>query len=65
MGVPVVLSDGLVVLAIETLTQARFDDVCTLGPEPVLAITGWRARTLKAREGGHTDMGCIHCRPGG
>ena len=49
MGVPVVLSDGLVVLAIETLTQARFDDVCALGPRPVLAITGWRARTLKAR----------------
>ena len=49
MGVPVVLADGLVVLAVETLVQDRFDDLCRLGERPVLAITGWRAQTLKAR----------------
>ena len=49
MGVPVVLSDGLVVLAVETLTAERFENVCSLGPAPVVAITGWRAQTLKAR----------------
>jgi len=49
MGVPVVLSDGLVVLAVETLTAERFEDVRRLGPAPVVAITGWRAQTLKAR----------------
>jgi len=48
MGVPVVLSDGWVVLAVETLTQARFDILRGLGGDPVLAITGWRAKTLKA-----------------
>jgi len=48
MGVPVVLSEGLLVLAIETLTPARFDALRTLGQAPVIAITSWRAKTLKA-----------------
>lgn len=47
MGVPVVLSDG-VILAVETLNAARLYDLCSFG-EPVLTITDWRARTLKAR----------------
>ena len=47
-GVPVVLSSGMVILAVETLTPDRFEDLRSLGPDPVLAITGWRARTLKA-----------------
>lgn len=47
MGVPVVLDEGLVVLAVETLTQDRFDLLGTFGV-PVLAITKWRAETLKA-----------------
>ena len=49
MGVPVVLSEGLVILAVETLTPDRFDQLRTLGRDPVLTITGWRAKTLKAR----------------
>ncbi|MEL6682178.1 MAG: GTP cyclohydrolase II [Pseudomonadota bacterium] len=48
MGVPVMLNGGAVVLAVETLDAARLAHLRTLGGEPVLAITGWRARTLKA-----------------
>ena len=48
MGVPVVLEGGLVVLAVETLDQARFADLRAMGM-PTLAITSWRAETLKAR----------------
>ena len=48
MGVPVVLSEGLVILAVECLTPDRFNDLCALGPKPVVTITGWRAKTLKA-----------------
>ncbi len=48
MGVPVVLSEGFVVLAVETLTNERFDHLTSLTVEPVLTITGWRAQTLKA-----------------
>ncbi len=48
MGVPVVLDNGVVVLAAETLDAARLAHVRGLGGEPVLAITGWRAQTLKA-----------------
>lgn len=48
MGVPVVLSEGLVILAVETLTQGRFDMLRDLGGNPLLTITCWRAKTLKA-----------------
>jgi GTP cyclohydrolase II len=51
MGVPVVLTDagrGGLVIAVEALTPARLGDLRGLGV-PVLAVTGWRAETLKAR----------------
>ncbi len=52
MGVGVVLSmngrAGLV-MAAETLTQERFQDIRTLGLPSVLAITARRAETLRAR----------------
>ncbi len=48
MGVPVVLSEGWIMLAVETLDQTRFADLRGIG-EPILAVTGWRAKTLKAR----------------
>ncbi len=52
MGVPVVMekgSQGALVLAAETLDAARLADLRALGGAPSLAITGWRAETLKAR----------------
>ncbi len=49
MGVPVVLEGGAVVLAAETLDAGRLAEVCTLDGQGVLAVTGWRAQTLKAR----------------
>ncbi|MEL6450508.1 MAG: GTP cyclohydrolase II [Pseudomonadota bacterium] len=51
MGVPiVVLSDtDVVAAAVETLSPARLAGLRALGPAPVLALTGWRAQTLKAR----------------
>jgi GTP cyclohydrolase II len=49
MGVPVVLDDGALVLAAETLDAARLADLRALGGAPVLAVTGRRAQTLKAR----------------
>ncbi|UWR00943.1 GTP cyclohydrolase II [Rhodobacteraceae bacterium S2214] len=54
MGVPVVVTDGgesggLLVLAAETLDKARLDDLRGLGGTPVIAVTGRRAETLKAR----------------
>ncbi|QQA43085.1 GTP cyclohydrolase II [Pelagovum pacificum] len=51
MGVPVVLTSetgGAVVLSAETLGPARLSALLALG-RPVLAITGRRAETLKAR----------------
>ena len=48
MGVPVVLG-GALILAVEALTQDRFDTLFTLDHPPVLSITGRRAETLKAR----------------
>jgi GTP cyclohydrolase II len=51
MGVPVVLtgeSGGAVMLAAETLTPARLSALRAAGPA-VLAVTGWRAETLRAR----------------
>lgn len=49
MGVPVVMDGGALVLAAETLDAARLADLRTLGGEAVLAVTGRRAETLKAR----------------
>lgn len=53
MGVPVVLTDdaGLSVLAMsaEVLSPQRLADLRGLGGQPVIAITGRRAETLKAR----------------
>ena len=51
MGVPVVLThagEGAVIVAVEAITPARLADLRVLGA-PVLAITAWRAATLKAR----------------
>ena len=47
MGVPVVLTDG-VILSVETLDAGRLRNLRSFGA-PSLAITDWRARTLKAR----------------
>ncbi|MFQ1699371.1 GTP cyclohydrolase II [Loktanella agnita] len=49
MGVPVVLDGGAVLLAVETLDAARLAHLRALGGAPVLAVTGRRAETLKAR----------------
>jgi len=49
MGVPVVLDTGAVMLAAETLDAARLAHLRGLGGDPVLAVTSWRAQTLKAR----------------
>ncbi|MEM8591462.1 MAG: GTP cyclohydrolase II [Pseudomonadota bacterium] len=48
MGLPVVI-EGALVFAVETLSPARFAAAMTLPERPILAITDWRARTLKAR----------------
>ncbi len=52
MGVPVVLCEArasVLVLAAETLTAQRLRDVQGLGVQADLALTRWRAQTLKAR----------------
>ena len=49
MGVPVVLDGGALICAAETLDAARLADLRSLGGAPVLAVTSWRAETLKAR----------------
>ncbi len=51
MGVPIVLAGPVSVLALaaETLTVDRLNHVMKLDSTPVLALTGWRAQTLKAR----------------
>lgn len=51
MGVPIVLAGPVSVLALaaETLSPARLTEVMALEGTPVLALTGWRAKTLKAR----------------
>ena len=51
MGVPIVLTGPVSVLAVavETLSPERLAAVRALGAPPVLALTGWRAQTLKAR----------------
>lgn len=51
MGLPVVLfteTEGALALAVETLDAERLADLRALG-RPVLAVTSWRAETLKAR----------------
>lgn len=51
MGVPIVLGrrDGILVLAAETLSSARLDEVIALPGAADLVLTGRRAATLKAR----------------
>jgi GTP cyclohydrolase II len=52
MGVPVVIlspGGGALVLAAETTSADRLAEVRGLGGAPVLAITSWRAETLRAR----------------
>lgn len=48
MGVPVVVGQS-VVLAAETIDAVRLAELLTMGGDPVLTITGWRADTLKVR----------------
>ncbi|MEL7301610.1 MAG: GTP cyclohydrolase II [Pseudomonadota bacterium] len=48
MGLPVVI-EGHLVFAVETISPARFAAAMALPKPAVLAITEWRARTLKAR----------------
>jgi len=48
MGVPVVIGDTLI-LAVETLSEARLSALQVAGLELSLAVTDWRATTLKAR----------------
>ncbi|MBI1417003.1 MAG: GTP cyclohydrolase II [Limimaricola sp.] len=52
MGVPVVMlgsDSGALVLAAETTDAARLAELRRLGGPVCVAITGWRAQTLKAR----------------
>ena len=51
MGVPIVVLGDTHVLAVavETLTEARLVGMRALGTPLELALTGWRADTLKAR----------------
>ena len=49
MGVPVVLDDHALVVSAETISRDRLAALQDLGGSLVLAVTGWRAQTLKAR----------------
>ncbi len=52
VGLPIVIGQGetgVIVLAAETATPARLDALRALPGDTVIAITGWRAETLKAR----------------
>jgi len=51
MGVPIVFAGpvSVMALAVETLSPARLTEVLALDGAPELALTGWRAKTLKAR----------------
>ncbi|WP_223425003.1 GTP cyclohydrolase II [Tateyamaria pelophila] len=51
MGVPIVLAGPVSVMALaaETLSSDRLGHVMALDDTAVLALTGWRAQTLKAR----------------
>lgn len=50
MGVPIVLvgATSIIAVAVETLSPDRLAVIRGLGLQPVLALTGWRAQTLKA-----------------
>ncbi|MEM1373990.1 MAG: GTP cyclohydrolase II [Pseudomonadota bacterium] len=48
MGLPVLIG-GHLVFAVETISDARFAAVLALDARAVLAVTDWRAATLKAR----------------
>lgn len=48
LGLPVVLSDQMLAVAVETLSPERLAALRALGPLS-LALTAWRAETLKAR----------------
>lgn len=51
LGLPIVLSDAsgpALVAAAETISASRLAEVLRAGPEPCLAVTKWRAATLKA-----------------
>ena len=48
MGLPVLIDETLI-WAAEALQPARFDEAKALGAPLALAITNWRAQTLKAR----------------
>lgn len=52
MGVPIVVVGGdtnVMAVAVETLSAARLTGMRAIGAAPELALTGWRADTLKAR----------------
>lgn len=49
MSVPIVLQEGLIVLAVESLNASRFAYFRTLASDVALCITSRRAQTLKAR----------------
>ena len=52
MGVPVVMThegEAALIFAAETLTPDRLSQLRVMVGEPVLAVTSWRAETLKAR----------------
>ena len=51
MGVPIVLvgPTSIMAVAVETLSSERLAAMRALGLTPVLALSGWRAQTLKAR----------------
>ncbi|WP_299044852.1 GTP cyclohydrolase II [uncultured Tateyamaria sp.] len=51
MGVPVVIlgERSVLAVAVETLTPARLETMRALEGDLTLALTGWRAETLKAR----------------
>ncbi|MDC0737923.1 GTP cyclohydrolase II [Cognatishimia sp. SS12] len=74
MGVPIVLTgrkDALLVLAVETLGNDRFEDLANLASARTLVVTDRRARTLKAMaydDGlaritvpGRADAGWLRC----
>ncbi|MEM6277784.1 MAG: GTP cyclohydrolase II [Pseudomonadota bacterium] len=48
MGLPVLIA-GHLVFAVETISAARFTSVQAMEDRAVLAVTDWRAATLKAR----------------